>query len=106
MGTGGVHITGRLDRKLTKTERAKLAATEAGKKTLKLLREKSPIIKERLKKEAPKVKSIVKSIGKTGWEIFKRTSAGKRLDKKIKKQKKSIKKAHKTSKKIHKKSRR
>lgn len=88
MGAGGIHITGRLDRKLTKTERAKLAASEAGKRTLKLLREKSPIIKKRLKEEAPKVKSIAISLGQAGWELFKMTGAGKRLNKKIKKAKK------------------
>lgn len=91
MGAGGIHITGRLDRKLTRTERVKLAATEAGTKMLKLLRDKSPIIKKRLEKESPKVKSIAQSLGQAGWELFKKTKAGKRLNKKIQKTKKKIK---------------
>lgn len=92
MPEGDIHITGRLDAKLTKTERAKLAATKAGKKTLELLRKKSPIIKARLIKEAPRVKSIVKSIGQEGWNLFKKTGSGKRVAKKIKASKRKHKK--------------
>jgi hypothetical protein len=96
MPVGEIRITGRLDKKLTKTERAKLAATTVGKKTLDLLKKKSPIIKARLAKEAPKVKSIVSSLGKAGWELFKHTGQGKRIVKKIKKSKMAKKPVKKT----------
>ncbi len=84
MPEGEVRITMRLDRGLTKKEKIKLAATKSGQKTLKLLKEKSPVIKARLIKEAPRVKSIVKSIGKEGWNLFKKTKSGKRIANKIK----------------------
>lgn len=93
-------ITMRLDRALTKREKAKLAATKAGKETLKKIRHVSekygPKVKAALAKHGPTAKraavSVAKSLGSTAWSLFKTTKAGKKIAKKAAKGRKMIKK--------------
>lgn len=80
-------ITMKLDRVLTKREKAKLAATKAGKAALRKIKEVSA-------KHGPGVKraagTVARELGTAAWGIFKQTKAGKRISKKISKGKREF----------------
>lgn len=94
-------ITMRLDRALTKREKAKLAATKAGRATLSKIKHVSekygPKVKAALVKHGPTAKraavTVAKGLGSAAWELFKTTKAGKKIARKAAKGKKIYRKS-------------
>lgn len=96
MGQGGVHVTGRLDRKLTKTEKVKeaigkgvlIAAKTAGRtvgKATHYYKKNSPGVK---KAAISTGVAVAKGTGSVIWEGLKKTNKGKKVAKKLSKLKK------------------